>query len=210
MRDPARFDAFVPDDAGRAADGNGVGAQVVGARQDIGLGQVDRILHEQRKREHVSVTPEVGRDGGLIAAGRAVAADVPGLQVRRGGDELVAVPHPRGESCLIVRRVLRRTGPAVHPDRHRRARLPGGNDPRLHLAGDRIGNGPHPEAEGPGRDMPLRLEPAGALRHRDDGLGKAERLGPSRFVERQPGPVVGVRARAPLERVFMVDRRPGP
>src|SRR5579872_1135065 len=38
VRNPARLHAFVPDDAGRAPDGDRVGAQVIGPSQNIGLG----------------------------------------------------------------------------------------------------------------------------------------------------------------------------
>ncbi len=148
------------------------------------------------------------RDRRLIAARRAVPPDISGLQVRRRCDELVAVPHAGCEARLIVRRVLSRMRTAVHPDRHRRARFPCTDHPRLDFSGNRIGNRPHTQAERTGRDVPLRLEPAGAFGHRDRGLRKAQRLGAARFVERQARPVVRIRTAPSLERVFVVDRGP--
>src|ERR1051325_6839091 len=106
-------------------------------------------------------------DGRLITAGRAIAANVAGLDMCGGGDQLVAVPHARCKTGLIVRSVLARMRASVHPDSHGRTSLPCADDPGLYLARDGIGNGPHPKAERSCGDMPLSLEPANALRHRN-------------------------------------------
>src|SRR6266550_2391000 len=109
-------------------------------------------------------------DGGLVAAGRAVAPNVTGLYVRGGGNELVAVPHAGGEPSLIVGSIFPWMRTAIHIYGHRRARFPRTDHPSLHLTGDGIRYGPHPQAERSSGDMPLGLEPADALRHGNDRL----------------------------------------
>ena len=208
VRHASRLYALVADDARRSADRHRVGAQVVGPRQDVGLGQIDRIVHEHRHRQHVPVPPEVCCDGRPVAAGRPIAPHVTNLQVRGRGNQLVAIPHAGGETCLIVRRAFRRPRPPVHPDRHRRASFPGADHPGLHPAGHGVGHGPHPQAEGSGRDVPLGLEPADALGLRDHRLVEPQRFRAARFVERQTGPVGGVGTSAALQRVLVVDRHP--
>src|SRR5579871_1095010 len=155
------------------------------------------------------MTEEVRRDGGLVAARRAVAANVAGLQMRRSGNQFIAVPHAGGETGLIVRGILGRMRTSIHPDGHGRAGFPRTDDPRDGLARDGIRLRPDPQAKWTSRDMPLGLEPADALRHGDDRLSETQSLCPTGFIEGQSRPIDRVGTAAALERVFVINRGPG-
>src|SRR5580698_5109301 len=113
-----------------------------------------------------------GGDGSFVAAGRSIAPYIAGLDVRGVSGEHVAIPSAGGEAGLIVRSVLGGMRTAVHPDGHRRTGFPAPEHPGVDFAGERIVLAPDLEAERPGSDVPLGLEPADAFRHRDDGLRK--------------------------------------
>ncbi len=121
------------------------------------------------------MTAEMRHDGGFIADGRAVAANVAGFDMGGGSDQFVAVPYAGGEAGLIVRSVLRGCGrPSIQMEGSWEfSGFPCTDDPGLNPPRERIGHSPHPQAERSGRDMPLRLEPANALRFGDLRLFEA-------------------------------------
>src|SRR5690242_10301842 len=148
-------------------------------------------------------------DGGLVAAGGAIAANVPGFKMRGGGNQLVAIPHAGGKTGLVVRSVLAGMRASIHPDGHGCAGFPCADNPCLNLSGDRIGHSPHSEAEWSGGDMPLRLKPADTLRHGNDRLRKTQRFRAPCFVEWQSRPVHRIGTAAALECVLVVNSSPG-
>src|SRR5690349_13565059 len=135
-------------------------------------------------------------DGGLVAAGCSIATNVPGLNMGGGRDQLVAVPYARREAGLIVGSIFAGMRTAIHIDGHGRACFPRTHYPGLDFAGYGIGHSPHPEAERPGCDMPLGLEPADTLGHGNDRLRKAQGFCASRFVEGKSRPIDWVRTAA--------------
>ena len=167
------------------------------------LRQISRVVDERHEHQGIALPDEpLGRDR-LIAVGRTVSLQVPGLHVRRRHLERVSFPHPGREPGERVRRVFGRVRASVHPDRALAQTEQ--NVESLHLIGQRVHHLGNLQTRGTAKPINPGVRPALLF-----GNGEPTRIPTGRsqlagVVEWQPREITNQKTRAPVPQVFVEE-----